>query len=77
MNITIDSGIKLITKAYEGRTNERLMERWLIGGYEKEISFNDFRDKLYTHRTSTNKTDDEILEDVRGIIKTFNEKVVK
>lgn len=77
MNFTMEDGIKLIVRAYEERTNERLIERWIFGGYDREINFNEFKDRLIMHRTSTNKTDEEILIDVKNIIDTYNEKVVK
>lgn len=77
MNFTMEDGIKLIVRAYEERTNERLIERWIFGGYDREINFNEFKDRLIMHRTSTNKTDEEILIDVKNIIDTYNEKVVR
>ena len=71
------TGSKLIIKAYEERTNEQIMQRWLIGGYDKELSFVDFKEKLVTYKVTDNKTNEEILEEVKEILLTFNEKVVK
>lgn len=74
MALTIDSGVELLKKAYESRTEDLLMQRWMLH-YEGEISFNDFKKELMVHRTATNKTEEEILTDVKDIIDTFNEKV--
>lgn len=76
MALTIDSGVELLKKAYESRTEDLLMQRWMLH-YEGEISFTEFKEKLMVHRTATNKTEEEILTDVKNIIDTFNEKVVK
>lgn len=77
MNLDAVTGAELIIKAYDQRSNDQLMQRWLIGGYDKELSFEDFKEKLVAHRVTDNKTNDEILEDVKEILITFNEKVVK
>lgn len=74
MALTIDSGVELLKKAYESRTEDLLMQRWMLH-YEGEISFTEFKEKLMVHRTNTNKTEEEILTDVKDIIDTFNEKV--
>lgn len=63
MELNAVDGIKLIKKAYEGRTNDLLMQRWMMH-YEKEMSFDEFRHRL----SSEKKTDIEILEDVKDIL---------
>lgn len=77
MNMTVVDGVELLNKAYEETLDERIRERWLVGGYEKQYSFDEFKDELITHTTADNKTDKEILEDVKDIINIANEKVVK
>lgn len=74
MALTIESGFELLKKAYESRADEILLQRWMLH-YEGEISFTEFKEKLMVHRTNTNKTEEEILTDVKNIIDTFNEKV--
>jgi tRNA G18 (ribose-2'-O)-methylase SpoU len=74
MNMDIIYGIKLINKACENRMYEQLEQRWIIGGYDKEMSFSEFKDKLIIHRSNISKTDEEILLDVKNIINDFNKK---
>ena len=74
MALTIESGFELLKKAYESRADEILLQRWILH-YENEMSFNDFKKELMVHRTTINKTEEEILTDVKDIIDTFNEKV--
>lgn len=76
MTLSIDSGLELLKKAYESRTEDLLMQRWMLH-YEGEMSFSEFKERIMMHRTATNKTEEEILKDVKDIIDTFNEKVVK
>jgi len=43
--------------------------------YQGEMSFQDFKDKMVSHRTKDNKTEEEILKEVKDIINTFNGEV--
>jgi len=74
MDLSIDNGFKLLRKAHESRTDDLLMQRWVLH-YQGEMSFQDFKDKLVSHRTKNNKTEKEILKEVKDIITTFNGEV--
>gem|GEM_PF-1693020 len=74
LNLDIGTGIELIKKAYERKTEDLLMQRWMMH-YEKEISFDEFKEKLMIYRNNSNKTTDEILTDVKDIISSFNQEV--
>lgn len=71
MTLTIEDGFNLLKKAYESRTHELLMQRWMLH-YEREMSFEDFKNDLMVGANSSNKTEEEILKDVKDIINTFN-----
>lgn len=74
MNLDIETGIELITKAYEERANDLLMQRWMLH-YQNEISFGEFKNKLGAVKVNNNKTEEEILGDVKNIIDNFNRGV--
>jgi len=74
MELSVNNGIELFRKAHESRTDDLLMQRWVLH-YQDEMSFQDFKDKLITYRTKNNKTEEEILIDVKNIINTFNGEV--
>lgn len=74
MDLSIDYGIKLLRKAYESRADDLLMQRWLLH-YQDVMSFQDFKDKVISHSTVDNKTKEEILEEVKDILDTFNGEV--
>lgn len=76
MNLDVVEGYDLICKAYEETANDRLYDRWLLGGYDREFGFEEFKDMLVGHLTSITQTEEEILKDVKTIIDDFNSKVV-
>lgn len=49
-----------------------LFHRW-VANHEGEISYKEFKDELM-QPTSTNKTEEEILKDVKGILDNFSIK---
>lgn len=75
MDLDCENGIKLIIKAAEEQSEERLFRRWTTN-YEKEMSFDEFKSKL--NQTVRNKgridktlTQEEIMDDVEGILNQF------
>lgn len=68
-------GFKMVQKAAEMHQEERLFQRW-IAGHQKEISFDEFRDKLYALvNKPPDKSEEEIFKAVADIIDTFNKGV--
>lgn len=51
-----------------------MYNRWVIGGYDKEISLNDFKDKLLNPKKTTEKTKtaEEVETTADEIFKMFN-----
>lgn len=70
LNYEFETGFDIIRKAYEKRLEEDMQRRWLIGGYEKEMSFSEFRQKLIgaVAPAQKEKTEKEIFEKVRKIL---------
>lgn len=75
MNMPFRDGYKQMIKAYEEHNEERLFDRWL-SGYEKEMSFEEFKKELMKGTKSDrevdrSKTEDEIMEQVEEDLKLF------
>lgn len=70
MNLDIDTGIELIKKAYEQKNEDLLMQRWMLH-YQHEISFEEFKKRLGTGVVQDNRTEEEILVEVKGILDSF------
>jgi len=74
LKLSLRNITRLLIKA-DYKNNENLLrQRWVLH-YQSEMTFQDFKDKLVSHNTDTNKTEEEILEDVKNIINTFNGEV--
>ena len=65
---------RLIIKAINKKTENLLIQRW-ITNYETEMSFDEFKDKIMSSNITDNKTDEEVLTEVKDIINTFNKEV--
>lgn len=63
-------GMELIKKAYEERMNDILMKRWIIH-YEKEMTFDEFKEKLKKRQVKDNRSKEEILEEVEDILISY------
>ena len=68
-------GIELIHYIHEKEMEDRLYQRWLIGRYEREMSFEQFKENAFEaakqvtqYETATIQTSDEILMDVKNIL---------
>lgn len=66
-------GIQLLEKAVEKNTEKLAWEQWLVA-YTKMtedtfISFSDYLKKLKEPKIVDDRTDEEIIEDVEGILK--------
>lgn len=70
MNLDIDTGIELIKKAYEQRNEDLLMQRWMLH-YQHEISFEEFKTRLGATTVQDNRTEEEILLEVKEILDFF------
>lgn len=62
--------VKLINRAYEKLTEDKLFTRWIIN-HESRISFNDFKDLLLNKIEKDNKTSEEILDEVAELMKLY------
>lgn len=72
MSLDIDTGIELIKKAYEQKNEDLLMQRWMLH-YQHEISFEEFKTKLGATTVQDNRTEEEILLEVKEILDSFKE----
>lgn len=63
-------GMEFIKKAYEERMNDILMKRWIIH-YEKEMTFDEFKEKLKKRQVKDNRSKEEILEEVEDILISY------
>ena len=70
LDLSVDDGVRLINKAFEERNNERMYQRWIMG-YDKELTFADFKNKLTVQKIDETLTEDEIMEDVEAILNQF------
>lgn len=77
MNLDMESGFRLITKAFEEQSNDRLYQRWIYN-YEKEMSFDEFKNELekavenkVDRKIDSTKTEKEILEEVEAILNSY------
>lgn len=73
MALDLETGIELIKKAYEQRNEDMLMQRWIMH-YQAEMSFDEFKARLgVAKEAKNNKTEEEILKEVKEIIDSFRE----
>ena len=63
-------GMEFIKKAYKKRMNDILMKRWIIH-YEKEMTFDEFKEKLKKRQVKDNRSKEEILEEVEDILISY------
>lgn len=73
LNYDFEFGVEIINKAMEKKNEEDIFQRWIVGGYEKEISFSEFKRELRVGTTPTQpvkeKTEKEIYEEVKEILR--------
>ena len=66
-----EQGMELVHKAYEMEDEKKMFRRW-IAGYDREMSFNEFKNKLGSEKQSygphAEKTEKEILNEVKAIL---------
>ena len=74
LKLSLRNITRLLIKADYKKNENLLRQRWMLH-YQGEMSFQDFKDKMVSHRTDNNKTEEEILKDVKDIINTFNGEV--
>jgi hypothetical protein len=65
LNKPYADGIKLIKKAYEQVSEDKIFMRWAFG-YQQSMSLDDFKREITTPKFT--KSDKEILADVKSII---------
>lgn len=70
LDLDIEDGVKLINKAFEQQREEQLYQRWIMS-YDKEFTFNEFKEKLTVRQIDETLTEEEIMEDVEGILDSF------
>jgi len=74
LKLSLRNITRLLIKA-DYKNNENLLrQRWMLH-YQGEMTFQDFKDKIVSHKTKNNKTEEEILKEVKDIINTFNGEV--
>lgn len=64
----------LVLKAIEKDVEEKIWDKWLVElpYMEKQLTFEEYKRKHYVTDTSTDKTDEEILQDAENILKMMN-----
>lgn len=67
LDLDFETGTALIVKALEKKAEETLYQRWLIGGYEKTMNFNDMKKSLVPTSKKESLTEDEIYRKVMNI----------
>jgi len=71
-SLEIAEAMEQIYTAIQQDNEEKMLLRWITGGYERIMSFTDFKEKLNTYtdnnQTFDARTETEILEDVRNIL---------
>lgn len=74
LNKTFEDGYKLIRKAFEKSSEEKLWEQWLVDyrfmGNETFISFEEYKEKIINPKNKIDKvlSKEQIEEKVKGII---------
>ncbi len=76
LSLDLESAFDFILTAMKKDREEKNMFRWIVGGYEKVYSFNDFiniidncnENENYGSSSTDKKTKNNILIDVRNII---------
>ena len=63
-----------LLEAKKRRNDELLYTRWIVGHYDFEMSFDDFKSKLQPKQKRSTRA---ILEDVDGYIEQFNQGMRK
>ena len=66
--LSIEEAITFIDFAYEKQNDELLYQRWIVGGFQHEMSFFNFKERLKPIKI---QSETEILEDVNNIIRMF------
>jgi len=73
MSLPHSHGFKLLEKALEKNVEKMAWEQWLVAYSKMDkdsfISFSDYLKKLKEPKVTDNRTEEEILEDVEGILK--------
>lgn len=64
LSIDFEDGCELINVAIEAHNNEMITRRWLIGGYEKAMSLQEFKANIITP-VAPQQSKEEILTEVR------------
>lgn len=70
MQLDYEFGFELIMQAKKETAEEMLYQRWLLG-YEKVMSLDEFKSKVFklsVQHPKNNKTTEEILDKVKGIL---------
>lgn len=65
LNRPFTDGIRIIKKAYEQVSEDKIFLRW-VNGYQQSMSLDDFKREITVPRFT--KSDEEILADVKGIL---------
>jgi len=76
LNFDFEFGIEVINEARRKKLEEDLYQRWIIGGYEKEMKFSDFKKQLMDDapkHPSKDITEAEIFAKVRKILEMRRE----
>lgn len=69
LTMDFSKSILFFCKARDKEENDKLFFRWCTGGYQSEISFDDFKMKAYeASRQPKEKSVKEILKKVKKII---------
>lgn len=73
-SIPTDDVCITLLEAKKRRNDELLYTRWIIGHYDFEMSFDDFKSKL---QPKQKKSAQSIIKDVDGYISQFNQGIRK
>lgn len=60
-------GFEVIQEAMKQRQNEQLYMRWIYGGYDKNLSFSQFCERMQTAARAEDETPEDILNKVLGM----------
>ncbi len=71
MALCIDDGVEIISKAYEKRSEDLLMQRW-ITHYQHQMTFDEFKSQVTVRTREDNRSREEILDKVYKIIGSTN-----
>ena len=69
-SLPISDGADLILQAINADKEEMIMNRWLIGGYERYgVSYQEFKNKIIS--ANDNRTSKEILKNVENLLENY------